>query len=103
LWLCVHILFLVEIRRRVEVLFEWAWAYVTWHRGSRLIVDAPHEYSQLFGGAAGAAGSSTTSSTTKRIEAARAKNDVSRIPDNVAASGGGLPASTGRPRTPKSA
>jgi hypothetical protein len=30
---------LVEIRRRVQVLLEWAWAYVTWHRGSRLIVD----------------------------------------------------------------
>jgi NADH:ubiquinone reductase (H+-translocating) len=39
LWLTVHILFLVEIRRRVQVLLEWAWAYVTWHRGSRLIVD----------------------------------------------------------------
>ena len=46
LWLTVHILFLVEIRRRVEVVFEWAWAYVTWHRGSRLIVDAPYETSQ---------------------------------------------------------
>jgi NADH dehydrogenase len=43
LWLSVHILFLVEIRRRFEVLLEWAWAYVTWHRGSRLIVDTPYE------------------------------------------------------------
>jgi NADH dehydrogenase len=45
LWLTVHILFLVEIRRRFEVVLEWAWAYVTWHRGSRLIVDAPYESS----------------------------------------------------------
>ena len=43
LWLTVHILFLVEIRRRLQVMFEWAWAYVTWHRGSRLIVDVPSE------------------------------------------------------------
>ncbi|HTU57330.1 MAG TPA: NAD(P)/FAD-dependent oxidoreductase, partial [Polyangiales bacterium] len=43
LWLTVHLLFLVEIRRRVEVFVEWAWAYVTWHRGSRLIVDVPRE------------------------------------------------------------
>jgi NADH dehydrogenase len=41
LWLTVHLLFLVEIRRRFAVLLEWAWAYVTWHRGSRLIVDVP--------------------------------------------------------------
>ena len=43
LWLTVHLLFLVEIRRRFEVFLEWAWAYVTWHRGSRLIVDVPRE------------------------------------------------------------
>jgi hypothetical protein len=43
LWLTVHLLFLVKIRRRFEVFAEWAWAYVTWHRGSRLIVDVPSE------------------------------------------------------------
>jgi NADH dehydrogenase len=43
LWLTVHILFLVEFRRRLEVLFEWAWAYLTWHRGSRVIVDVPDQ------------------------------------------------------------
>ena len=41
LWLVVHILFLVEFRNRVGVLFEWAWAYLTWQRGSRVIVDVP--------------------------------------------------------------
>jgi len=45
MWLMVHILFLVEIRRRFEVVVEWAWAYVTWHRGSRVIVDTPHALS----------------------------------------------------------
>jgi NADH dehydrogenase len=43
LWLTVHILFLVEFRRRVTVLCEWAWAYLTWQRGSRVIVDVPQD------------------------------------------------------------
>lgn len=41
MWLLVHVLFLVEFRNRLGVLFEWAWAYVTWQRGSRVIVDVP--------------------------------------------------------------
>jgi hypothetical protein len=45
LWLTVHILFLVEFRRRVTVLCEWAWAYLTWQRGSRVIVDVPQDVS----------------------------------------------------------
>lgn len=36
-WLLVHILSLIGFRNRFLVLFEWAWAYVTWHRGARLI------------------------------------------------------------------
>ena len=36
-WLFVHIMFLIGFRKRFLVLFEWAWAYVTWHRGARLI------------------------------------------------------------------
>src|SRR5437867_1621648 len=36
-WLLVHITFLIGFRNRFLVLFEWAWAYVTWHRGARLI------------------------------------------------------------------
>ena len=43
LWLFVHILFLVEFRSRIGVLFEWAWAYVTWQRSSRVIVAVPLE------------------------------------------------------------
>jgi NADH:ubiquinone reductase (H+-translocating) len=41
LWLVVHLASLVERRRRVSVLWEWAWSYVTGHRGSRVIVDQP--------------------------------------------------------------
>jgi NADH:quinone reductase (non-electrogenic) len=36
-WLLVHIMFLIGFRNRFLVLFEWAWAFITWHRGARLI------------------------------------------------------------------
>jgi NADH dehydrogenase len=36
-WLFVHIMFLIGFRNRFLVLFEWAWAYVSWQRGARLI------------------------------------------------------------------
>jgi NADH dehydrogenase len=41
LWLFIHILFLVDFRNRLIVLFEWAWAYLTWERSSRVILSAP--------------------------------------------------------------
>jgi NADH dehydrogenase len=36
-WLLVHIVSLIGFRNRLQVLFQWAWAYVTWQRGARLI------------------------------------------------------------------
>jgi NADH dehydrogenase len=36
-WLLTHILFLIDFRSRIIVLFDWAWSYVTYQRGSRLI------------------------------------------------------------------
>jgi NADH dehydrogenase len=36
-WLFVHIIFLVGFRNRIGVLMEWAWAYVTFNKGARLI------------------------------------------------------------------
>lgn len=36
-WLFVHILFLIGFRNRFLVLFQWAWAYLSWQRGARLI------------------------------------------------------------------
>jgi NADH:ubiquinone reductase (H+-translocating) len=36
-WLFVHIMFLIGFRNRFLVLFQWAWAYLTWQRGARLI------------------------------------------------------------------
>ena len=36
-WLFVHIVFLVGFRNRLLVLFQWAWAYLTFDAGARLI------------------------------------------------------------------
>jgi len=36
-WLFVHIMYLVGFRNRLLVLIQWAWAYMTWQRGARLI------------------------------------------------------------------
>ncbi|HEV8675275.1 MAG TPA: NAD(P)/FAD-dependent oxidoreductase [Methylomirabilota bacterium] len=36
-WVVVHILFLIGFRNRLLVMVEWAWAYVTFNRGVRLI------------------------------------------------------------------
>ncbi len=38
-WLAVHLVFLVGFRNRAVVLFNWAWNYFTWDRGSRVILD----------------------------------------------------------------
>jgi NADH dehydrogenase len=38
LWLSVHIVFLAGFRNRLTVLLHWAWAYLTFERGARLIV-----------------------------------------------------------------
>ncbi|MCB9727956.1 MAG: NAD(P)/FAD-dependent oxidoreductase [Deltaproteobacteria bacterium] len=38
-WLVVHIYYLSGFRNRILVLIRWAWAYVSYHRGARLITD----------------------------------------------------------------
>ena len=37
LWLVVHIYFLIGFRNRLMVMIQWAWAYLTLHRGARII------------------------------------------------------------------
>ncbi len=39
-WLFIHIFFLIGFRNRVVVLMEWAWSYLTWQRGARLITGS---------------------------------------------------------------
>jgi NADH dehydrogenase len=36
-WLFIHILFLIGFRNRVIVMIQWAWSYITYERGARLI------------------------------------------------------------------
>ncbi len=38
-WLFVHIYYLIGFKNRIFVLYQWAWAYLTYRRGARLIVD----------------------------------------------------------------
>jgi NADH:quinone reductase (non-electrogenic) len=51
-WIFVHIFFLIGFRNRVLVLLEWAWSYVTYSRGARLITGE----GQPSGAALGAVG-----------------------------------------------
>ncbi|MBN1579491.1 MAG: NAD(P)/FAD-dependent oxidoreductase, partial [Anaerolineae bacterium] len=44
-WLFVHIYYLTGFRNRLFVVLQWAFAYLTFHRGARLIVDPEwHQY-----------------------------------------------------------
>jgi NADH dehydrogenase len=36
-WLFIHILFLIGFRNRLMVMIQWAWSYLTYERGARLI------------------------------------------------------------------
>jgi NADH:ubiquinone reductase (H+-translocating) len=38
-WIFVHVFFLIGFRNRVLVLLQWAWSYVTYRRGARLITE----------------------------------------------------------------
>lgn len=38
-WLLVHIYYLIGFKNRLFVLFQWAWTYLTFKRGARLIVE----------------------------------------------------------------
>ena len=37
LWVFIHVLYLIGFRNRLLVMSEWAWAYLTYQRGMRLI------------------------------------------------------------------
>jgi NADH dehydrogenase len=37
MWLVIHIFYLIGFRNRFLVMFQWAWAYLTFQRGARLI------------------------------------------------------------------
>lgn len=39
LWVFVHILFLIGFRNRLIVMTEWAWSYLTFQRGARVMLN----------------------------------------------------------------
>lgn len=41
-WLAIHIWYLIGFRNRLWVLAGWAWHYVTFRRGARIITGVPH-------------------------------------------------------------
>jgi len=43
IWLLAHIYYLIGFKNRVLVLIQWAWAYITFQKGARLITQADRE------------------------------------------------------------
>jgi NADH:ubiquinone reductase (H+-translocating) len=50
-WLVLHLTFLVGFRNRLSVAINWAWAYVAWHRGPRIILGGLPSRSRIEAGA----------------------------------------------------
>ncbi|MEM7233555.1 MAG: NAD(P)/FAD-dependent oxidoreductase, partial [Planctomycetota bacterium] len=50
-WLVVHIYYLVGFKNRTFVVFQWAWSYLTFRRGARLIVGKEPSQGKLEPGA----------------------------------------------------
>jgi NADH dehydrogenase len=42
-WLGVHLIFLIGFRNKLAVLLQWAYAYLTYKRGARIITGLSHE------------------------------------------------------------
>jgi NADH dehydrogenase len=51
-WLLVHVFFLIGFRNRVAVILQWAWSYLTFKRGARLITDTAVQWRNLAEGRA---------------------------------------------------
>jgi NADH dehydrogenase len=41
-WLFIHIFFLIGFRNRLLVFIQWAWSYLTYERGARLITGSTY-------------------------------------------------------------
>lgn len=51
-WWMIHVVFLIGFRNRVLVMFHWAWSWLTFQRGARLIVGPTKDLPRLGGGGA---------------------------------------------------
>ena len=36
-WLCVHLVFMIGFRNKLAVLLDWAYSYIAYKRGARII------------------------------------------------------------------
>jgi NADH dehydrogenase len=54
-WLFLHVLFLVGFRNRVMVLLQWAWSFISYDRGARLITGPLRRSTDAAAAAASAA------------------------------------------------
>ena len=41
IWVFVHIMYLIGFKNRIVVMIQWAWAYIGYRRGIRLITGEP--------------------------------------------------------------
>ena len=39
-WCAAHVYFLIGFRNRIQVVLDWAWSYLTFERGARLVFEA---------------------------------------------------------------
>ncbi len=65
-WLFVHILMLIGFENRLLVFTQWAWSYLTWERGARLITGPWPGAASGHGQVAGPRRARVRSATTKR-------------------------------------
>ncbi len=63
-WIFIHIWYLIGFRNRISVMFQWAWAYITWQRAARLITG-PIPGPRLFAKTVDSLADDRTSITTK--------------------------------------
>jgi NADH dehydrogenase len=40
-WLGLHLVFLIGFRNRAVVLLNWAWNYLRWDHGNRVLISDP--------------------------------------------------------------
>jgi NADH dehydrogenase len=58
LWLVVHIYYLTGFKNRLLVVLQWAWSYVSFRRGARLIVNKEWQFYRTTNESAGGSGPS---------------------------------------------
>lgn len=77
-WLVIHIYYLSGFKNRIFVLIQWAWSYLTFARGARLIVDKHWRLYPDAGGASVSLASTTAAGESVRVAAEGERNPEAR-------------------------